>query len=171
MPSPWAIRKGSSTTPLSSIQVSTLREPSVITATGDINANFPGLRGGIPLVLQLLSQGLPMSVSLAPEFILSWRYPSYTTEQPAEELYSWGYLKSALQFDWSILSVGLSFSARSDLFSKGFQLATQPFGMGLEIHLALPSSENGILSFYTFGEADTSGSYYLNAGGGVGIVF
>ncbi len=129
----------------------------------DTLTNFTGLSGGITASV---STGA-LSLILAPELTISPFRVSYT-ETPPVGFYAWGYGRAALQLDIGSTVIAVSAAIRTKPFSEGFS-PDYPFSAGAEIHWLIPGTGifiSGIVS----GEFTDSNNYYINAGGGVGLI-
>jgi hypothetical protein len=130
----------------------------------DLLANFRGLSVGLPTGLHMG----PLSLLVSPEAILSWQKVSDNDDTPPTAPYGWIYGRFGLLLDLSPLSVGASLSLRSLPFDQGFGLDF-PFQSALEAHWLIPNTQL-FLSASVAGEFESSESYYLFGGVGLGIL-
>jgi hypothetical protein len=129
----------------------------------DTQTNFTGLSGG---VTASVSAG-PLAFILAPEITVSPFKVSYT-DTPDPGFYIWGYGRAALLLDLGPIMAGVSAAVRTTTFTEGFSI-DYPLSAGAEIHLLIPGTGifiTGIVS----GEFRSMSDFYINAGGGVGII-
>lgn len=129
----------------------------------DTQTNFTGLTGG---VTASVSAG-PIVLVLAPEITVSPYKVSYTSK-PDPGFYIWGYGRAALLLDIGATMIGVSAALRTTTFDEGFAI-DYPFSAGLELHWLIPGTGMFITGVVT-GEFSTPDDYYINAGGGVGII-
>ncbi|UCF99080.1 MAG: PEGA domain-containing protein [Spirochaetaceae bacterium] len=134
-------------------------------ARTDTLANSSGLSLGLPTALHWG----PLSLLLAPELILSPYSVSYDPDETVElDLYEWMYGRVGLLLDLPPFSFGASLSLRSLPFNEGFALDL-PFQTALEAHWLIPKTQL-FLSLYVAGDFESSDSYYLFGGAGLGIL-
>ena len=129
----------------------------------DAQTNFTGLSTGLTASV---SAG-PVSLILAPEVTVSPFRVSYPSTKNTG-FYIWGYGRAALLLDVGATMVGVSGAVRTTPFSEGFSIDC-PFSAGVELHWLIPGTGifiTGIVS----GEFNSSENYYINTGGGVGII-
>jgi hypothetical protein len=132
----------------------------------DTFSDFTGLSVGVPSQLGLG----PVALVLNPELILSpyvVTYDSTYDNEPKANL--WLYLRGGLLLDLRTFMAGLSISARTIPFSRGFALDV-PFQTGLEAHLMIPGTQL-FLSFALASEIESSSDWYVMGGGGLGFLY
>lgn len=131
----------------------------------DTQTNFTGLSGGITASV---SAG-PLALVLAPEITVSPFRVSYPSTKNAG-FYIWGYGRAALLLDLGPTMVGISTAVRTTPFTEGLSIDFDyPLSAGAELHWLIPGTGifiTGIVS----GEFSSPDNYYINAGGGVGII-
>jgi hypothetical protein len=129
----------------------------------DTQTNFTGFSGG---VTASVSAG-PLAFVLAPEITVSPFRVSYPSTKNTG-FYIWGYGRAALLLDVGPTMIGVSTAVRTAPFTEGFSI-DYPLSAGAELHWLIPGTGifiTGIVS----GEFNSSDDYYINAGGGVGII-
>ena len=129
----------------------------------DTQTNFSGLSGG---VTASVSTG-PIALILAPEITVSPYKVSYTST-PDPGFYIWGYGRAALLLDVGSTMIAVSAAVRTDTFDEGFTI-DYPFSAGVELHWLIPGTGMFITGIVS-GEFNSVDNYYINAGGGVGII-
>jgi len=129
----------------------------------DTQTNFTGLSAGLSTSV---SAG-PLAFILAPEITVSPYGISYSgTSDPG--FYIWAYGRTAVLIDLGPAMIGISAAFRSTSFDKGFSI-DYPFSTGVELNYLIPGTGmfiTGIIS----GEFSSPDNYYINAGGGIGII-
>jgi hypothetical protein len=131
----------------------------------DSFANFTGLSLGLPLSTALG----PVRFFLAPELTLSlWEVSYSATAWPDPAFTAWAYLKAGVALSLQSWILGLSAAARTLPFNRGigFEL---PLQAGLEVHWMIPGTQAFLTAAFT-GELGDGGSFYFNAGGGLGLL-
>lgn len=134
----------------------------------DTLANFTGLGLGLPA---LLSYGR-LTLLLAPELVFSPWSVSYDLDreldfsQPAFTAFA--YTRGGLILDLNPVTLGFSTSARTLPFDRGFGFDL-PVLCALEAHWMLPGTQL-FLSLEIAWELTSPNSYYLLAGGGLGLL-
>ena len=94
---------------------------------------------------------------------------TYAGTAPDPGFYSWAYGRAAVIADAGSVMLGLSAACRTRPFPEGFGISG-PMEAGLEVHWLMPGTGiylTGIVS----GEFDSPDNYYINAGGGIGIIY
>ncbi len=149
---------------LSALKIAgTLKGTYLYNSYTDTMTNFTGLSGGITASLT----GGALSLILASDITLSPFRVSYT-DTPDPGFYVWGYGRAGLQMDMGSTVIALSGALRTKPFSEGFSL-DYPFSAGAEIHWLVPGT--GIfISGTVSGEFSSMDNYYINAGGGIGLI-
>lgn len=140
----------------------TLKGTFLYNMYSDSQTNFTGLSGGITASV---SAG-PFSLVLSPELTVSPFRVSYPSEKNSG-FYIWGYGRSALLIDLGPTMIAVSGAMRTVPFTEDFAI-DYPYSTGVELHWLIPGTGifiSGIVS----GEFNSS-DYYINAGGGVGII-
>lgn len=120
-------------------------------ADSDSMSNFTGFTIGLPAAL---SAG-PVTLAVSPELLLS-----------PDGIY--GYGRCAVIADFGSAWAGLSGVLRTSITTDGVEI-DYPAAAGAEFHWILPGT-GIILSAYISGEFDPDAGYYLNSGGGLGLI-
>jgi hypothetical protein len=133
-------------------------------ALSDPFANFTGLSLGLPLATSLGA----VQFFLAPELTLSLWEVSDAADWPEPSFTAWAYLKGGVSLSLGSWSLGLSASARTLPFTRGFGVDL-PLQTGLEAHWMIPGTQAFLTAAFMaeFGEA---GSFVFGAGGGLGLL-
>ncbi|MDA3941418.1 MAG: PEGA domain-containing protein [Spirochaetia bacterium] len=130
----------------------------------DNQTNFTGLSFGLPMSLSLL----PVTLVVSPEFILSPFRVTYDGSDYDPGFYIWGYGRAAVIFDIGSAMLGLSTAMRITPYK--FSISNNnPISAGIELNWLIPGTGifiTGIVS----GEYGSSNYYYINAGGGIGLI-
>ncbi len=129
----------------------------------DTQTNFTGLSGGLS---SSVSVGT-MAFILAPEITISPYEISYS-DTSNRGFYMWAYGRTAVLLDLGSAMIGISAAFRTTSFDEGFTIE-YPFSTGVELNYLIPGTGmfvTGIVS----GEFNSPDNYYINAGGGIGII-
>ena len=129
----------------------------------DTQTNFTGLSGG---VTASVSAG-PVALVIAPEITVSPVKVSYSST-PDPGFYIWGYGRAALLLDMGATMIGVSAALRTTTFDEGISI-DYPFSAGIELHWLIPGTGMFITGIVS-GEFSNPDNYYINAGGGIGII-
>lgn len=129
----------------------------------DTQTNFTGLSTGLTASV---SAG-PFSLVLTPELTVSPFRVTYPSEKNTG-FYIWGYGRSAILLDLGSTMIGVSAALRTTTFDEGFSI-DYPFSAGVELHWLIPGTGMFITGIVS-GEFNTPDDFYINAGGGVGII-
>ena len=131
----------------------------------DTFANFSGLTLGLPASA---SAG-PLTFFIAPELTLSlWEVSYSDPDWPEPSFTAWAYAKAGVALDLNPWTIGLSLSARTLPFARGFGVDL-PVQAGLEVHWMIPGTQLFLTGALT-GEAAGIDSWYLSAGLGLGLL-
>jgi len=110
----------------------------------------------------------PMTLILTPEIILSPFRISYDETDYDPGFYPWGYGRAALIFDIGPAMLGISTAVRITPYTIEIN-SDNPLSAGLELNYIIPGTGifiTGIVS----GEFSSMTNYYINAGGGIGLI-
>ena len=129
----------------------------------DTQTNFTGLSAGLSASV---SAG-PLAFILAPELTVSPYGISYSGTTDLG-FYIWAYGKTAVILDLGPAMIGISAAFRTTSFNKGVNL-DYPFSAGVELNYLIPGTGMFITGIVS-GEFSSSDNYYVNAGGGIGII-
>ena len=130
----------------------------------DRYTNFTGLSAGLPMSVSLS----PVKLILTPEFILSPFRVSYNGTDYDAGLYTWGYGRAAIIFDAGPAMLGISTALRLTPYNMEIN-DDNPLSAGIELNWLIPGTGifiTGIVS----GEFSSTDNFYINAGGGVGLI-
>jgi len=130
----------------------------------DSQTNFTGLSAGLPMSVSIS----PITLIITPEIILSPFRISYDETDYDPGFYPWGYGRAALIFDIGPAMLGISAAARITPYSIGIT-DNNPLSAGVELNYIIPGTGifiSGIVS----GEFSSTKDYYINAGGGIGLI-
>jgi PEGA domain len=130
----------------------------------DRNTNFTGLSAGLPMSISVSS----LTLLLTPELIVSPFRISYDETEYDAGIYAWGYVRAALMLDMGSAMVGISTALRLTPYSLDIN-SGNPLSAGIELNWLIPGTGifiTGIMS----GEFSSTDNFYINAGGGIGII-
>ena len=133
--------------------------------TTDTFSDFTGLSFGVPLQLTLG----PVSVLASVGLTMSLWYP-YGPTSPAP--FVWLYYRSGVLLDLGEVTAGISASARTKPLPGGFTALASPLPVqiGAEAHWLVPGTRI-LVSGMAAGEFDSTTSYYIMGGGGLGFLY
>ena len=141
----------------------TLKATYLYNTFRDTQTNFTGLSAGLSASV---SAG-PLAFILAPEITVSPYGISYSgISEPG--FYMWAYGRTAVLIDLGPAMMGISAAFRSTSFDKEFSI-DYPFSTGIELNYLIPGTGMFITGIVS-GEFSSPDHYYINAGGGVGII-
>ncbi len=130
----------------------------------DTMHNFTGLSVSLPAGCTFG----PLTLIITPDIIVSPFQVSADKGTSPTGWNLWGYARGGLVFEAGALWTALSASMRTRPFKEGFA-PDYPVSAGWEVNWILPNT-GIILSGYLTGAFDPEKGYYLNAGGGVGVI-
>ncbi len=136
----------------------------------DILSNYTGLTTGFPIEISAGS----FKLFYSPEVIVSndrVEYPGITPSFSVSPLYSWFYQRVGLMLDFGYLSTGISLVLRSSpVAHPDFTLIEYPLQTGFELNWLVPDTHL-FISFALGAEGNSFDSYYVLAGGGLGLIY
>ncbi len=130
----------------------------------DSNTNFTGLSAGLPMSVSFS----PVTLILTPELILSPFRISYDGTDYDPGVYTWGYARAAVVMDIGPAMLGISTAMRLTPYDLEIN-SNNPMSAGLELNYLIPGTGifiTGIVS----GEFSSMENFYINAGGGIGLI-
>ena len=130
----------------------------------DSLTNFTGLSVSLPAALTLG----PLTVTAAPDLLVSPYRVSYTDNVYPAGIYFYAYGRGGVILDFGPLWLGLSGAVRTIFTSGGINI-DYPAAAGGELHWMLPGT-GIIISGYISGETDPDSGYFINAGGSLGFI-
>lgn len=130
----------------------------------DRYTNFTGLSAGLPISISIK----PITLIITPELILSPFRISYDESDYNTRFYTWGYGRAALLLDLGSAMLGISTAVRITPYNLEIG-SNNPLSAGIELNWLIPGTGifvTGIIS----GEFSSMENYYINAGGGIGLI-
>ncbi|MCK5673761.1 MAG: hypothetical protein KAH95_10300, partial [Spirochaetales bacterium] len=130
----------------------------------DSYTNFTGLSAGLPMSVSIS----PLTLILTPEIILSPFRVSYDGTSYDPGFYTWGYGRAAVVLDIGPAMLGISTAYRLTPYDLDIN-NNNPLSAGIELNYLIPGTGifiTGIVS----GEFSSMDNYYINAGGGIGLI-
>lgn len=130
----------------------------------DSQTNFTGLSAGLPMSVSIF----PLTLILTPEIILSPFRVSYDGTSYDPGFYVWGYGRAAVVMDIGPAMLGISTAYRLTPYDLEIN-SNNPLSGGIELNYLIPGTGifiTGIVS----GEFSSMDNYYINAGGGIGLI-
>ncbi|RKX86730.1 MAG: hypothetical protein DRP58_04060 [Spirochaetes bacterium] len=129
----------------------------------DSQTNFTGMSAGLPISVSLL----PVTLVLTPEIILSPFRVTYEGSSYNSGFYYWGYGRAALIFDIGSAMLGFSTAMRITPYNLTIN-DYNPISAGVELNYLIPGT--GIFITGTVSGEFGLSDYYINAGGGIGLI-